>query len=319
MCLACGRWFQINRKQKANHKQFVLEHLAGVSFRSLADKHDLSPATAYRHYLRGVNELPHCADITREYCDRYCGILLVDGKYIAIKGYARKIPVIYGIDYQTHDIPTYILAVAENTQACRKFFSSLRLLNYPLQGIVTDDNASIYQSASFVYPKTISQICHNHYKQSLRLSLGVGRDPTYIPFMKDIEFLFEKKRSLPEFNSLAGKIYLRYSSDQICISVMTDIQKRMSQLLAYTQLPGLPTTNNLIESYNSHLEGRLKTIKGFESFHHANTWLNAYFIRRRLKKFTDCAGKFTNLNGKSSLEISLRENKGIATLLSLVR
>jgi hypothetical protein len=263
--------------------------------------------------------LPHCADITREYCDRFCGLLLVDGKYIAIKGYDRKIPVLYGIDYLTHDIPTYILSVAENYQTCRSFFSSLRLLNYPLQGIVSDDNINIYQAGTAIYPKVVTQLCQNHYKQSLRLGLGIGSNPNYRPFMKEIEFLFQKKRSLPEFTRLAGKLYVRYSHDQVCVGVMAEIQRRLPQLLAYTSLPGLPTTNNLIESYNSHLEGRLKTIKGFDSFEHANAWLNAYFIRRRLRKFTDCGGKFYHLNGKRSLELTLKTNLKIESLLSLIR
>jgi len=290
-----------------------------MSFRSLGEKYEVDPSTAYRRCLKELENLPHCADITRRYCDRFCGLLLVDGKYIAVKGYSRKIPVLYGIDYLTHDIPTYIFSVAENYQTCKAFFSSLRLLNYPLQGIVSDDNSNIYQAGSFIYPKSVSQICQNHYKQSLRLSLGVGRDPAYVPFMKEIEFLFQKKRFLSEFKSLAGKIYFKYSHDSVCVSVMTDIQKRLPQLLAYTSLPGLPTTNNLIESYNSHLEGRLKTIKGFESFDHADSWLNAYFIKRRLKKFTDCSGKFYSLNGTCSIQNTLKSDTDMKPLLNLIR
>jgi len=57
----------------------------------------------------------------------------------------------------------------------------------------------------------------------------------------------------------------------------------------------------LIESFNSHLEGRLSTLKGFESFHHADLWLNGHFLRRRMKPFTDCQSKFRRLNGKTSL------------------
>lgn len=290
-----------------------------MPFRSLGEKYDIDPSTAYRRFLSELTRLPHCADVTREYCDRFCGLLLVDGKYIAVKGYDRKIPVVYGIDYLTHDIPTYILSVAENYLTCRNFFSSLRLLNYPLQGIVSDDNINIYQAATSIYPKAVTQLCQNHYKQSLRLGLNVGRDPTYRPFMKEIEFLFQKKRSLPEFTNLAGKVFLKYSGDPVCVGVLTEIQRRLPQLLAYTQLPGLPATNNLIESYNSHLEGRLKTIKGFESIQHADAWLNAYFIRRRLKKFTDCAGKFYFLNGKRSLELTLKTDRKIDSLLNLTR
>ncbi len=81
----------------------------------------------------------------------------------------------------------------------------------------------------------------------------------------------------------------------------------------------IPQTTNLIESYNSHLEGRLKTIKGFESFTHADNWLNAYFLRRRLKPFTDCSGKFATLNGTCSMEQTMKFPKKAQDLLKLFR
>ncbi len=57
-----------------------------------------------------------------------------------------------------------------------------------------------------------------------------------------------------------------------------------------------PATNNLIVSFNSHLEARVRSLKGFESFNSAELWLNAYVMNRRLSKFTDCRGKFKHLN-----------------------
>lgn len=288
--------------------------MSGVSFRSIGEQYELSGSTAYRRYWEVLSRLPHCADITRRYCNRFCGILLVDGKYIAVKGYKHKIPVIYGIDYLTHDIPTYIFSRAENYQTCHSFFSSLRLLNYPLQAIVSDDNINIYQSCSRVYPKAVSQLCQNHYKERIRQTLSVRTDETYKPFMHEVEHLFEKHRSKEEFQNVASKIYRRYQASDICQSVLVDIQKRQGQLLAYTNIPKIPRTTNLIESFNSHLEGRLKTIKGFESFKHADIWLNAYFVRRRLKPFTDCAGKFRYLNGKRSLEQTIKPYYKIDTI-----
>lgn len=85
------------------------------------------------------------------------------------------------------------------------------------------------------------------------------------------------------------------------MSVLIDIQKRLSFLTGYMKQKRIPRTTDLIESYNSHLQGRLKTIKGFESFHHADLWLNGYFLRRRTKVFTDCEGRFKKLNGTTSL------------------
>lgn len=296
----------------------LFQHLRGVSFRSLAEEYQISPATAYRRCLAALQALPHCADITRKYCAKFCGILLVDGKYIKVKGYERKIPVLYGIDYLTHDIPTYIFSQAENYQTCRSFFTSLRLLNYPLQAVVSDDNQNIYQAATSVYPQAVTQLCTNHYKENIRSTLAVRTEPTYIPFMQGVTHLFAERRSQNEFAHLAQKLVYRYKDDPVCLQVLTDIQRRLPQLTAYMYQKHIPMTTNLIESYNSHLEGRLKTIKGFESFKHADRWLNGYFIKRRLQLFTDCTKQFAHLNGTRSLEHTIKNKAKIHTLLRLV-
>ena len=166
----------------------------------------MSVGSAYGHIAVLHNNLPHCADVTRYYCKRFCGILLVDGKYIRVKGYDRKIPVLYGIDYLTHDIPTYIFSIAENYQTCFSFFQSLKLLLYPLQAVACDDNINIYHAAQKVYPECTIQLCHNHYKETIRAALSVRTDPTYVPFMREVEYLFEKRRSREEFQVLAGKL-----------------------------------------------------------------------------------------------------------------
>jgi hypothetical protein len=300
-------------------KRLWFAHLCGESFRSLGEEHNFSPATAYRKYQSALDQLPECADLTRKWCTGYCGILLFDGKYLAVKGYERKIPVVYGIDYLTHDIPHYLLSVSENYQTCLKFFTTLRLLNYSLQAVVADDNVNIFQSCLSVYPKAATQLCHNHYKQSLRLGLNISQDPTYRPFMREIEELLAFKRSREDFTQAAGKIYHKYQADSVCAGVMVEMQKKLPLLQGYLHCPGTPTTTNLIESYNSHLEGRLKTIKGFESFAHADAWLNSYFIKRRLKKLTDCEGKFKKLNGTYPLENALKKDCEITDVLKLIR
>jgi transposase-like protein len=260
-----------------------------------------------------------CIDITRNYCSKFCGILLVDGKYIAVKGYDRKIPVVYGIDYLTHDIVHFVLGRSENYRLLLKFFSSLRLANYPLQALVSDDNQNIPQACLKVYPNVVTQLCQNHYKQNLRASLGLFKDMSYLPFMKNVETLFCRKMGTEEFKLRASKIYEAYKYDDLTKSVMLDIAKRSGELTAYTKMPNVPRTTNLIESFNSHLEGRLKTIKGFESFSHTNTWLNSYFIQRRLKPFTDCTKQFKSLNGKSSLEVTLKDSYKVESILKLIK
>ncbi len=262
--------------------------------------------TAYRYCLDALRSLPHCADLTRKYCSRFSGILLVDGKYVEVRGFKYKIPVIYGVDFYTHDIPTYVFATSENYLILKKFFSSLRLLNYPLQSFVSDDNLNIPRACFEIYPKASWQLCTTHFKENIRQSLEVRKDDKYKDFMKGIESLFEYKISEDNFNKLAKNLLNRYIGDELCVRILLDIERRKPNLLAYLKVHKTPTTNNLIECLNSHLQGRLETIKGFESFKHANLWLNGYFLRRRTKPFTDCEGIFKHLNGKCSLQQSIK-------------
>lgn len=297
----------------------LADHLDGLSFRKLAQKYNVSVGTAFRKVQEQLENLPHCADVTRKYCSRFSGILLVDGKFLKVQPYEHKIPVIYGIDYLTHDIPTYRLAPSENYIALTKYFQSLRLLNYPLQSIVSDDNSNIAKACKFIYPKAISQLCTVHLKENIRKSLNTRQNPFYRPFIYDIEKLFRFRRSTEDFNNTARKILLKYKYDHSCVAIMLDINKCKDSLITYTKVPKTPTTNNLIECFNSHLNGRLKTIKSFQNLRHANLWLNAYFIRRRLRVFTDCTGKFKKLNGKCSLELSLKDTANLKKLQSMFR
>ena len=57
-----------------------------------------------------MDSLPENTWLSANYCNRWSGRLVVDGKYVKVKGYDQKIPFIYGIDYLTHDIPVGLLA-----------------------------------------------------------------------------------------------------------------------------------------------------------------------------------------------------------------
>lgn len=313
-CKTNKHWFCLNRRPNINKKQLLVSHLDGLSFRSLASQYQVSQFTTYTRCLSFLKSLPHCADITRKYCSRFCGILLVDGKYVAVKGYDRKIPVIYGVDYLTHDIPTYLFTTGENYQSCLAFFKAMLLLNYPLQGLVCDENSNIIQACLKIYPRAIVQICTNHYKEKIRQQLQVRTDPKYQSFMKAVESIFAKKRSWEDVQKRASGIMRRFGADDVCIQVMADIHRNRHRLFAHIDLQGIPNTTNLIECLNSHLQGRLKTIKGFETFKHADLWLNGYFLRRRTKPFTDCTIKFKYLNGKKSLEKSKNPILDLPTL-----
>jgi hypothetical protein len=95
-----------------------------------------------------------------------------------------------------------------------------------------------------------------------------------------------------------------FSKDEVCIGILIELSMKQALLQGYLNHKGTPTTTNLIESINSHLEALVQPLKGSQPFKHAELWLNGYFLRRRIKKRTDGAVKFRRLNGRTSLEIT---------------
>lgn len=126
-CKACTRWFQINRKEKLNTAPILISHLCGESFRSLAERNGSSAATVFRRYNQALAHLPHCADLTRAYCSRFCGVLLVDGKYVSVKGYGRKYLLFMALIIL---LMTYQLIFFRSQKTTRPANRSLLLLGY---------------------------------------------------------------------------------------------------------------------------------------------------------------------------------------------
>ncbi|MCX6783460.1 MAG: hypothetical protein NT141_00045 [candidate division WWE3 bacterium] len=191
----CNGWFSVNRKKRLDVGRLVFLHLDGLPLRKIADLFGLSIGGAFNKVSRYLAALPHNADVSRHDASKYCGILVVDGKFVAVRGFEKKIPVLYGIDYLTHDIPTYKLLPSENYLGCLAYFKSLRLLNYPLVALVSDDNENIRLACLAVYPRAIVQICQNHYLENIRQTLGVRTNPQHQSFVSALENLFHPKRS----------------------------------------------------------------------------------------------------------------------------
>jgi transposase-like protein len=114
--------------------------------------------------------------------------------------------------------------------------------------------------------------------------------------------------------------YQRTEGKRMLQNIVTAIKARQDDLFSYLRIKDCPNNTNLIELYNSHLNGRLKTIKGFQDFASARRWLNAYLIRRRTKTLTDCQEKFKHLNKHCSLEFTIKKQAqwpGILTKLGI--
>lgn len=224
--------------------------------------------------------------------------------------------MLYGLDYLSHDPLVDLLAPAESEEAWLKFFRLLKTCNYPLKIVICDDVFPLKKALKQYFPHSQIQLCHNHYLENIRDKLKTRTAVYHRSFFGLLQrYVFTRLNySNPKIlnnylNYILNQIYQRKAqNDLIRQAILVDIFKRKKELFAYTRIPHCPKDTNLIELFNSHMEGRLKSIKGFKSFHAAERWCNAYLIRRRTKPFTDCKGKFKKLNGKSSLQITLKRH-----------
>lgn len=234
--------------------------------------------------------------------------MVVDGKYVNVKGYEQKIPLLWGLDYLSHDIPVFTLAPSESYQSWLKYFGYLKSIRYPLQIVICDDNENIQSAAKYIFPNILIQICHNHFLENIRRDLSVRTEERYRSFVLDLkQELFSRKLTRMDFQKRAFRLVKKYEGNNVALLYLLRIEKRFPELTAASLIPNAPATTNIIESFNSHLQARLKSIKAFQSFQGAQKWLNGYILRRRFRKFTDCGRKFRFLNGKTSISRTLKK------------
>jgi len=290
----------------------------GIPFRKLADLYGISQGKAFSQVEAEMDHLPENTYLSATYCNRFSGILNIDGKYIKIKGYPKKIPFVYSLDFLTHDLPVGVLAPSESYQIFLRLFRLLKTTNYSLRVVVCDDSSALKLALARVYPKARVQLCHNHYFENLRQYLSIRTNDIFHPFFNELKTSFSTKHHQKKRQALLAHITYKYGrNNETLLGIMVDIEKREDELFAYKDFKNCPSTNNIIESYNSHIQGRLKTIKGFQSFHSAKRWLNAWMIRRRTKAFTDCDKPFKHLNGKCSLEKTLKKDQKWPSILGI--
>ena len=283
----------------------------GTPFRKLGDQNTLTGAQAYNRTTAELKQLPDNWQLTKDLCDpgRFCGIIIIDGKYAAVKDFERKIPCIWALDYLSHDPIHGDLFAAEDEMAFSQFFQKLYDLDYDLRIAVADDRDGLKQALLKVFPYAKLQLCHNHYLDNIRNNLNIRTSPKYEHFFNSLKLhvFIEGTDEQKITDGLRHVMEKHAGYNRMLQNIVFTVNARRIDLFNYLKDPNCPNTTNLIEFYNSHLQGRLETIKGFQSFESAQRWLNGYFIRRRTKTFTDCKGKFKTLNKHCSLEFTIKK------------
>lgn len=305
LCHACHHTFSVNTVW-VHTKAILADHLDGLSFRTLARKHHISPMKAWRICNEELKKLPNNNQFTFTYCNRFSNIYLFDGKYFNVAGESSDWVFLWGIDYLRHDIPVFTLAPSESYHAWAKLFSYFRIINHYPQLVVCDDNTNLKMAARIKFPGVKIQTCYNHFKENIRRELRTRSDETYQDFMRRIEKVLDSSNKISDENFMIWMSHLvrNYSADPVCLSIIANISRYKHELFGYRGISQAPLTTNLIEGMNGHLEKRLFSLQSFQSVTHAKLWFNGYVLKRRHMKFTDCRGKFKHLNGKTGVEMT---------------
>lgn len=189
------------------------DHLNRNSYGTLEDEKGVSKKTACKLVNQSTEELIHSNDLTRVLePQNYCGILLIDGKYVPVKetgeekeagfiprsakrrGKTKKgLVMIACIDYLTHDIPIYDVCLSENSFDMRQIFLKLKEIGYPLKILICDETmGQIVQVAKEIFPDVIIQICLTHYSKTIeRTFVAAAAKRTYGSLQKQLNFLGE--------------------------------------------------------------------------------------------------------------------------------
>ena len=188
-------------------------HLNRNSYRILEDENGVSKNTACTLVNQSTEELINSNELTKLLKpQKYCGILLIDGKYIPVKetgeekepgfvprsakrrGKTKKgLVAIVCIDYLTHDIPIYDVCLSENSFDMRNIFLKLKEMKYPLKILICDETmGQIAEVAREVFFFFFIQICLTHYSKTIeRTFVAAGMKRTYRSFQKQLDFLGE--------------------------------------------------------------------------------------------------------------------------------
>jgi hypothetical protein len=240
------------------------------------DKDEIARA-ARRHYPEVIVQL-----CVRHYMRKITRELGIGAIKIKIKSLEKRLDKLFGEDEEN----TYLPTTRHWTMKTAK-----RLINQIL------DISFHYELLLEFEAGIITIITSDDYAEANKLSDELLND-----FWPKISFEMESQFDFNQIKKVGDLI--------------SDFRDKKEYLISYLKYPHLhiPRTNNMIEGYNSQLELRLSSIRGFESIDNAKYYLNAWIIKRRLTKFTDCRKKFKKLNGKSPLECAGVDNSDIDNL-----
>ena len=221
------------------------------------------------------------------------GILVVDAKHVPVKG------VDY-CEFLAYDTSIGLVSRChhkggESTWGYREIFKTLKAAGYEAKVVVSDGGTGIY-SALRAFSIRRHQRCHIHLLRDLKTGLRIHAKKPRIILRK--YYWVKYARLLLNAND-EYQLTLRLKHlDRVVFTMWTgggDVELNAIKgfirilplaftFMEYQKLWNIPKTTNVLEGYISHLNTRLKTMRGLKSPANAGRILNTihYFLRKKI-------------------------------------
>ena len=183
----------------------------------------------------------------------------------------------------------------ESTWGYRKIFEELKTVGYEVKVVVSDGGTGIYSALRHFGIKR-HQRCHIHLLRDLKTGLRIHAKRPRIVLRK---YYWVKYAKLVLNSNDERQLVLRLEHFKRVVFTMWtgggDVELNAIKgfirtlplaftFMDYQKLWNIPKTTNVIEGYISHLNARLKTMRGLKSPANAGRILNAihYFLRKKI-------------------------------------
>jgi hypothetical protein len=219
-------------------------------------------------------------------------ILVIDAKHVPVKGQGYCEFLAYdtniGLVNRCHR------KGGETTWGYREIFKELKATGYEVKVVVSDGGTGIY-SALRAFNIRRHQRCHIHLLRDLKTGLRmhtkrpriVLRKYYWVKYAKLVLNSNDEYQLVLRLEHFKRVVFTMWQGGgDVEINAIKGFIKSLPlafTFMGYERLWTIPKTTNVLEGYISHLNARLKTMRGLKSPANAGRILNAihYFLRKK--------------------------------------
>lgn len=246
----------------------------------------MSFSAKWKQAQKYAEHIPSPLENLQNHLSKAFKILLLDGKYVSIRGESVCVHIAYDTGLGVVD---FWIDDAENKTAYSYILRRLKDCGYEPICVVSDDNSCI--STLLDEENIPHQLCIFHLLKTLRKMLSGSAAanaeilPIYQVMYSRIKGIF-KTRSIDELpekiNQFRGLQFAWTTYKQRY--VLTWFWSKISRaVMGLSYAENVPRTNNLLENLNGQIEQRLKTFRGVKSEKSLNKILKILFYLRNYK------------------------------------